>query len=139
MKYYLIIPLILLTDILFAQVAVPGRFWVDDSNFEEKIQEHHAFGDDNKLPIVIEFWASFNAENCFTDWAKIENAIYYRVDIAKAPKAKKKYKIRMVPTLIIFKNGIKEEVFKAGLDLLLPVNLSKMQEAIDEINTASKY
>ena len=45
----------------------------------------------------------------------------------------------MVPTLIIFKNGIKEEVFKAGLDLLLPVNLSKMQEAIDEINTASKY
>ena len=139
MKYYLIIPLILLTDILFAQVAVPGRFWADDSNFEEKIQEHHAFGDDNKLPIVIEFWASFNAENCFTDWAKIENAIYYRVDIAKAPKAKKKYKIRMVPTLIIFKNGIKEEVFKAGLDLLLPVNLSKMQEAIDEINTASKY
>ena len=139
MKYYLIIPLILLTDILFAQVAVPGRFWADDSNFEEKIQEHHAFGDDNKLPIVIEFWASFNAENCFTDWGKIENAIYYRVDIAKAPKAKKKYKIRMVPTLIIFKNGIKEEVFKAGLDLLLPVNLSKMQETIDEINTASKY
>ena len=139
MKYYLIIPLILLTDIIFAQVAVPGRFWADDSNFEEKIQEHHAFGDDNKLPIVIEFWASFNAENCFTDWGKIENAIYYRVDIAKAPKAKKKYKIRMVPTLIIFKNGIKEEVFKAGLDLLLPVNLSKMQEAIDEINTASKY
>ena len=139
MKYYLIIPLILLTDILFAQVVVPGRFWVDDSNFEEKIQENHAFGDDNKLPIVIEFWASFNDENCFTDWDKIKNAVYYRVDLAKAPNAKKKYKIRMVPTLIIFKNGIKEEVFKAGLDLLVPVNLSEMQEAIDEINTASKY
>ena len=26
----------------------------------------------------------------------------------------------MVPTLIIFKEGIKEEMFKAGLDLVLP-------------------
>jgi hypothetical protein len=45
----------------------------------------------------------------------------------------------MAPTIIIFKGGIKEEVFKAGLDLLLPTNLSEVQEVINEINTASKY
>ena len=45
----------------------------------------------------------------------------------------------MAPTLIIFKDGVKEKVFKAGLDLLLPVNLNEMQKAVDEINTASKY
>ena len=118
--------LILITHTTFAQITVPERFWIEDSNFEEKIKEHHVFGDDDKLPIVVEFWASFNAENCFTDWDKIKNAIYYRVDLAKAPMATKKYKVRMAPTLIIFKGGIKEEVFKAGLDLLLPTNLSEV-------------
>ena len=139
MKYNLILLLILLTNTTLAQVTVPEEFWIEDSNFEEKIKEHHIFGDDDKLPIVVEFWASFNAENCFADWDKIENAIYYRVDLAKAPMAKKKYKVRMAPTLIIFKEGVKEEMFKAGLDLLLPTNLSEVQGAIDEINTASKF
>ena len=139
MKYNLILLLILLTNTTLAQVTVPEEFWIEDSNFEEKIQERHVFGDDGKLPIVVEFWASFNSANCFADWDKIQNAIYYRVDIAKAPYAKKKYKIRMAPTVIIFKEGIKEEVFKAGLDLMLPVSLNEIQETINEINTASKF
>ena len=45
----------------------------------------------------------------------------------------------MVPTLIIFKEGIKEEMFKAGLDLMLPADLNEIQEAVNEINTASKF
>ena len=53
--------------------------------------------------------------------------------------AKKKYKVRMAPTLIIFKDGIKETVFKAGLDLMLPADLNEIQEAVDEINTASQF
>jgi len=139
MKLISTIFLTLLTNILFAQQDVPAKYWIEDSNFEEKINEHHAFGDDDKLPVIVEFWASFNAANCFAEWDKIENAIYYRVDISKAPLAKKEYRIRMAPTLIIFKNGIKEEVFKAGLDLVLPANLEEIQEAINEVNTASKF
>jgi len=139
MKLKITLLLILLTNTIFAQVDVPAKYWIEDSNFEEKINEHHSFGDDDKLPVIVEFWASFNADNCFTEWDKIENAIYYRVDIAKAPIAKKEYRIRMAPTLIIFKNGIKEEVFKAGLDLVLPADLEEIQEAINEVNTASKF
>ena len=45
----------------------------------------------------------------------------------------------MAPTLIIFKDGVKETVFKAGLDLLLPADLSEIQESINEINNASKF
>ena len=139
MKFKITLLLTLITNILFAQVDVPAKYWIEDSNFEEKINENHSFGDDDKLPVVVEFWASFNAANCFADWDKIENAIYYRVDIAKAPTAKKEYRVRMAPTLIIFKDGIKEEVFKAGLDLLLPADLNDIQEAINEVNTASKF
>ena len=139
MKLISTIFLTLLTNILFAQQDVPTKYWIEDSNFEEKINEHHAFGDDDNLPIVVEFWASFNAANCFAEWDKIENAVYYRVDIAKAPNIKKEYRIRMAPTIILFKSGVKEEVWKAGLDLLLPTDLNDIQEAINEVNTASKF
>ena len=139
MRFKITLLLTLITNILFAQVDVPAKYWIEDSNFEEKINEHQKFGDDDKLPVIVEFWASFNAANCFAEWDKIENAIYYRVDIAKAPTAKKEYRVRMAPTLIIFKNGIKEEVFKAGLDLLLPADLNEIQEAINDVNTASKF
>jgi len=45
----------------------------------------------------------------------------------------------MAPTLIIFKDGVKENVFKAGLDLLLPADLEEIQEAINEVNKASQF
>lgn len=129
----------LIATIFFTSSDVPDKYWIDDNNFEDKISNSSAFGDDNVETIVVEFWAEFNEANCFTDWNKIQNAKYYRVDIAKAPLAKKKYKVRMVPTIIIFKEGSIEESFKAGLDLTLPADLNDIQEAIDEINTASAF
>lgn len=76
--------------------------------------------------------------NSFADWKELDIP-YVRVDLSKAPAAKKKYKVRMAPTLIIFKDGIKEIVFKAGLDLELPADLEEIQEAINEINNANKF
>ncbi len=136
MKYLI---LILIPFFSFSQQDVPAEYWIDDISFESSINTNSAFGDDKTEPIVVEFWAKFNEENCFADWDKIENALYYRVDLAKAPEAKKKYKVRMAPTIIIFKDGVKEEVWKAGLDLQLPTNLKEIQETINEINNASKF
>ena len=136
MKYLI---LILIPFISFSQQDVPIEYWIDDNNFEDKIKEHKAFGDDDTMPIVVEFWAKFNEVNCFAEWEQLKDATYYRVDIAKAPEAKKKYRVRMAPTIIIFKGGIKETVFKAGLDLELPADLEEIQEAINEVNTASKF
>ena len=116
-----------------------GQDWITDDNFENKINEKQAFGDDQTLPIVVEFWAEFNDDNKFEDWNKLEDVVYYRADITKCSAAKKKYKVRMVPTIIIFKEGVKEEIFKAGLDLMLPADLNKIQEAVNEVNTASRF
>lgn len=136
MKYLI---LILLPLISFAQVEVPEEHWLTDENFEEVVSGNSAFGDDNEQAILIEFWAKFNEENCFAEWDKIEDALYYRVDISKAPIAKKEYRIRMAPTLLIFKKGSIEQKWKAGLDLLLPTNLKEIQNAIHEINQASNF
>ena len=132
MKYLIIILLLL-------SFNASAQEWITDSNFEKSINTNEAFGDDETMPIVVEFWAEFNSDNSFSDWSKLKDVTYYRVNIAKAPNAKKKYKVRMAPTLIIFKDGIKEVVFKAGLDLVLPADLNEIQEAINEINKASKF
>ena len=129
----------LLTFNLYSQEEVPLEYWIDDSNFENKINEKEAFGSNLEQTVVVEFWAKFNEANCFGDWDKLEDVVYSRVDIAKAPQAKKKYKVRMAPTFIIFKGGVKETVFKAGLDLVLPADLEEIQETINEINNASKF
>ena len=113
--------------------------YIDDSNFEDKINEKSAFDDDETSIVVVEFWAKFNEANAFADWDKVEGVKYYRVDVAKAPAAKKEYRVRMAPTLIIFKDGINEESFKAGLDLECPVTLDELLEAIEEVKTADQF
>jgi thioredoxin-related protein len=125
--------------LLLISFSMSAQEWITDDNFDSKINERKAFGDDQSLPVAVEFYAKFNDANKFEDWSKLENVIYYRADISNSPEAKKKYKVRMAPTLIIFKDGIKEVIFKAGLDLVLPADLQEIQESINEINNASKF
>jgi hypothetical protein len=104
--------------LLLISFNISAQEWITDNNFDDKINEK---------------------QNKFEQWSELKDVIYYRADIATCPTAKKKYKVRMAPTLIIFKDGIKETVFKAGLDLMLPVDLNEIQEAVDEVNTASQF
>ena len=125
--------------LLLISFNVSAQEWITDNNFDNKINERQAFGDDQTKPVIVEFYAKFNDANKFDQWQELKDVIYYRADIAACPAAKKKYKVRMAPTLIIFKDGIKETVFKAGLDLMLPADLNEIQKAVDEVNTASQF
>ena len=125
--------------LLLISFNISAQEWISDDNFDSKINERQAFGDDQTKPVIVEFYAKFNDANKFEQWSELKDVIYYRADIAACPTAKKKYRVRMAPTLIIFKDGIKETIFKAGLDLMLPVNLNEIQKAVDEVNTASQF
>jgi|TARA_Y100000015_G_scaffold7161_1_gene6656 thiol-disulfide isomerase/thioredoxin len=125
--------------LLLISFNISAQEWITDDNFDSKINERQAFGDDKTKPVIVEFYAKFNDANKFEQWSELKDVIYYRADIAACPAAKKKYKVRMAPTLIIFKDGIKETIFKAGLDLMLPANLNEIQKAVDEVNTASQF
>ena len=130
---------IILFLLLVAPIFTFSQEWIDDSNFEDKINHKETFGDDEVNIVVVEFWAKFNEANAFADWGKIKGAKYYRVDISKAPIYKKKYRVRMAPTLIVFLDGTKEDDFKAGLDLECPVTLEELQESIDEAKKSSQF
>ena len=141
MKNYFLLILLLFPVFLMGQQysKVPKKYWIDDNNFEEKIDIKDAFGDNDTSIVIVEFWVKFNQENCFIKWDELKGVTYYRIDIATAPIAKKKYRVRMAPTLILFVDGIKTEVFKAGLDLVLKEDLAEIQSVIDEAKLSSQF
>tara|TARA_R100001163_G_C5050980_1_gene187770 strand:+ start:608 stop:1009 length:402 start_codon:yes stop_codon:yes gene_type:complete len=133
MKHLLILILILsLPYRLFSQD------FIQESDFDEVISGTSAFGENENL-VVIEVWAEFNKDNAFHDWKKLEGVKYARINLAKAPGIKKKYRVRMVPTILVFKDGYKELEYKAGLDLTCPVTLEELVGDIEELQKASQF
>ena len=134
--------LIAIPSLLFGQQDVPEKYWLDDSNYEDVINGNSAFGDDNSKVVVVEYWAKFNEANCYPHWKELANdpnIDYYRVNIANAPVATKKYRVRMAPTMFIIFDGIIETKFKAGLDLEFPADKSDVEEAIKEAQSSDKF
>ena len=133
MKKFIVILLMLITSSIYGQQILT------DDNFEQAVEGRSAFQDDNISIVIVEFWASFNDDNSFEHWDKIKGVKYYRCDIAKAPKAKKKHKVRTIPHIIIFKDGFDEIHFKAGLDFTISESLEDIQKEIDALKKESKF
>ena len=134
--------LIAIPSLLFGQQDVPEKYWLDDSNYEDVINGKSAFGDDDNKVVIVEYWAKFNEANCYPHWKELAddpNIDYYRVNIADAPVATKKYRVRMAPTMFIIFDGIIETKFKAGLDLEFPADKSDVEEAIKEAQSSDKF
>jgi hypothetical protein len=138
----LLLVLIAIPSILLGQQEVPEKYWLDDSNYEDVVNGNSAFGDDENKILIVEYWAKFNEVNCYPHWEELANRSdveYYRVDISKAPLAKKKYRVRMAPTMfIITQDGIQSK-FKAGLDLLFPSSKEDVEEAIEEAKNSNRF
>jgi hypothetical protein len=132
-KYILTLLVLLITTPVFSQQ------WIQDSNFEDKVHENHPFGDDEVTITVVEFWAEFNKDNEFKEWKSLKGVTYFRCNVEECGDARKRYRVRMAPTLLIFVDGVLEESFKAGLDLVLHDDLEEIQREIDELRKMSKF
>ena len=81
---------------------------------------------------VIEFNAGFNKQNS-VDWLeKLGDCGVMRVDIQENPDLQKKYKIVVVPTIIVF-NGKEVERFQANIMMAMEATRKDVQNVIDEI------
>ena len=115
----------------FAMFATPNG-GVNSSDVEPKYLTEDSFDKAiNTGVVVVEFVASF-AEP-FGDWQKIKDGEYYRVDIEQSPELKKKYKVRTVPTIIVFNNGFKELTYKANIMFELEVTAEEIHEDIEDL------
>lgn len=129
---------ILTIVLLLISTNVLSQEFITEEEFDVAITGTSAFGENESI-VVIEVWAEFNKDNAFHNWKKLEGVKYHRINLAKAPGIKKKYRIRMVPTLLVFVDGSKELEYKAGLDLLCPVTLEELNDDIDELKESSQF
>ena len=76
-------------------------------------------------------WNSVNDVEWFMDLKECKTKGY--TDIAKNTEAQKKYKIAVVPTIIIFKDGEEALRFQADLSFKMVATKEEVAEAIDEL------
>tara|TARA_B100000519_G_C14252620_1_gene443267 strand:- start:3029 stop:3391 length:363 start_codon:yes stop_codon:yes gene_type:complete len=76
-------------------------------------------------------WNSSNAVSWVHDLQEVKTSSY--VDIAKQTEVAKKYKIAVVPTIIIFKDGEEVARFQADLSFKMIATKEEVQEEIDNI------
>ena len=81
---------------------------------------------------VVEFNAPFSGTKC-EYLGKLSDCETVKIDISKNAKAQGKYKIVVVPTLVIFKDGEEVARFQANIMMQLEATKKEVQEKIDEI------
>ena len=122
--------ILLLAGCLLGFATFANNNIMDSEDVEPKYLTEASFDKAiNTGVVIVEFVASF-AEP-FDDWQKIKDGEYYRVDIEKAPNLKKKYKVRTVPTIIVFNSGSKELTYKANIMFELEVTADEIHEDIE--------
>ena len=81
---------------------------------------------------VVEFNAPFSGTKC-EYLGKLSDCETVKIDISKNAKTQGKYKIVVVPTLVIFKDGEEVARFQANIMMQLEATKDEVQEKIDEI------
>jgi hypothetical protein len=80
---------------------------------------------------VVEFNASFSKSKCeFLD--NLEDCETLRIDIFENTDAQKKHKIAVVPSVVIFSDGIEVSRFQANIMMQLETTQEEIQDAINE-------
>ena len=57
--------LLICISILVLSYSGYSQEFIDDSNFKDKINQKHAFTDDDFNIVIVEFWVKFNSKNAF--------------------------------------------------------------------------
>ncbi|QDP52781.1 MAG: hypothetical protein Unbinned838contig1000_32 [Prokaryotic dsDNA virus sp.] len=84
---------------------------------------------------VVEFWAPWNETNMCTSWlSEITGAMYYIMNV-ETEKAKS-FKIKVLPTVIIFNDGIEVKRFEGDIKFKLCPKKApkKVQGVVNELN-----
>ena len=81
---------------------------------------------------VIQFNAGWNSANS-VDWlSKLSDCKVGQIDIAKNKEAQSKYKIVVVPTIIVFNHGEEIKRYQANIMMQMEAKLEDVQTLVDE-------
>lgn len=89
-------------------------------------------------PLVIEFWADWNDSNKCQFLSSLKDCRIYRISIEDYPELAESYKIKVLPTIIVFNKTEQIKIFTGNLMFKLDVEKKEIQAVIDSI-TISKF
>ena len=125
MKILLLIALLFAQDVV-EKVEEPKIKGLNEKNF--KVAKRSGI-------TLIEFWSSWNVANKITllDSIEIEDAKIYRVLIDTNMTIAATEKIVVVPTIVIYDDGVEFKRLQADLTFKMNVTKKDLQGAVDEI------
>ena len=124
MRY--LIGLIFFLSILTAQVT--------DKNFKDNI------GDGFAIVIFTSEWQEKDLDDSILQGVKgYEEAQIYQVESASLKKVCKKLRIRNFPSIALFHDGSKKEVWKADMDGEIDCSSDDIKSAIDDVSSGDVY
>ena len=125
MKYNKILSMFIFGFILCVNV-VSGQ--IDDGNFKSKISKGFE---------LVKFTAAYQYANLNPDLLKgvngHEGCVILEVNRDDVKKVVKKLRIRNYPSIALFHNGSKKDVWKADMDGVVDVNNKDIKKAIDDV------
>tara|TARA_A200000159_G_scaffold87704_1_gene81230 strand:- start:640 stop:969 length:330 start_codon:yes stop_codon:yes gene_type:complete len=83
--------------------------------------------------VVLHFNAGWNEANDVEWIEELEEVELEFIDIAKKPKLQQKYKIVVVPTILILQYDEEKKRYQADLSFHMSATREEVQEKIDEI------
>ena len=84
-------------------------------------------------PLVIEFWADWNDSNKCQFLSSLKDCRMYRISIEDYPELAESYKIKVLPTIIVFNKTEQIKIFTGNLMFKLDVDKQEIQAVIDSI------
>ena len=82
---------------------------------------------------VIQFNANWNSANGVTWLNKLTDCGTDQIDIVINKEAQSKYKIIVVPTIVVFNHGEEVKRFQANIMMKMEAKLDDIQTIVDEI------
>jgi|TARA_R110002012_G_scaffold254616_1_gene433690 thioredoxin-like negative regulator of GroEL len=84
-------------------------------------------------PIVIEFWADWNDSNKCQFLEQLTDCKVYRICIEDNLELAESYKIKVLPTIIVFNKKEQIKIWKGDLLFKLDVDKQEIQAVVDSI------
>ena len=81
---------------------------------------------------VIQFNADWNKSNSVNWLSKLSDCKVGQIDIVKNKEAQAKYKIVVVPTIIVFNHGEEVKRHQANIMMQIEAKLEDVQDLVDE-------
>ena len=106
-------------------IQLQAQNFINEKGFDNHIKKNDVF--------VIEFWAEWNDKNSCNFLKDLNQCVTNRVCIVENKKLKERFKVDVLPTLILIHKGQEVCRFNGNLLFQLTTKKSEVQTKIDSI------